>query len=537
MKISLAIPTNRGVQPRTFQCLLELVAEARKKYDLHILVPEEGYTIAENRTYMTVQALNNKSDYILMIDDDMTFPPDLLDRLLANNKDICGTAYHSRGNTNTMPKYLDTGINAIAEVAPKEYIDLETNTDPKYKDTFECFATGTGIMLVKCEVFRKVKRPWFAFEFHETGQVKLGEDWYFPVDPDTPILNDDFVWRPIKDYKIGETVLGIDEYAINTNGYRYFKKAIVEQIVKKQLDVWRIITEKGEVLTTADHQWLIKRNWRSKKNRKLDYPKAGKWDWCKTEKIKEGDYISTPVKNKKNPDIENRDYVAGYFMGIWDGDGTLDKEKYLKVEQVDSSAIERLKDYCEKAYIKYSLSWRILKNPKWKPLNGIRIWLKDLNPLLESSIENKDYVQGYLAGIFDAEGCNCYDLDIGNNNQELLDKIRNYLNTLGIGNVKQNDRIVIGKITDMIDFFIQCQPAIKRKVCIKNRTLKHNNNKVLKIEKTNQIKEMICLGTSTKTFIAEGLSSHNCREAKKVGYKIFTDPRPKVGHLGEVIYQ
>ena len=177
MLITLAIPTNRGVQPQTLQCLLELVAHGG--YDFNIVVASEGYTIAENRTYIAVQALKNKSDYLLFCDDDMTFEPDLLDTLIANNKEIVGTAYHSRGNTDTMPKYLDTGINAIAEVAPKEYIDLETNIDPKYKDTFECFSTGTGIMLIKCEVFEKVSRPWFAFEFYDSGQVKLGEDWYF----------------------------------------------------------------------------------------------------------------------------------------------------------------------------------------------------------------------------------------------------------------------------------------------------------------------------------------------------------------------
>lgn len=177
MKITLAIPTNRGVQPKTMQCLLDLVAHGG--YDFNIVVASEGYTIAENRTYLAVQALKNKSDYLLFIDDDMTFEPDLLDILIANDKEIVGTAYHSRGNVDTMPKYLDGKIMSIAEVAPKEYIDLEKNDDPKYKDTFECFAAGTGVMLIKCEVFNKVPRPWFAFEFYETGQVKLGEDWYF----------------------------------------------------------------------------------------------------------------------------------------------------------------------------------------------------------------------------------------------------------------------------------------------------------------------------------------------------------------------
>ena len=177
-KISIAIPTNRGINPKTFQCLLELIAHGG--YDFHIIVAEEGYTIAENRNYIAVQALNNKSDYLLMIDDDMTFPPDTLDTLVANKKDICGVAYHSRGSNRRM-KCVDTEIMSIAEVERKKYINLETNKDLKYKKTFECYATGTGIILIKCDIFLKIPRPWFEFEWYSTGQCKEGEDWVFCI--------------------------------------------------------------------------------------------------------------------------------------------------------------------------------------------------------------------------------------------------------------------------------------------------------------------------------------------------------------------
>lgn len=145
---------------------MELVAQ---DYDWHIIVAEEGYTIAENRNYIAVQALNNNSDYLLMIDDDMTFEPTLLSDLMANNKDICGVAYHPRADTGQIIKYMDE-VTAVA---------IEHSDDPKYKDTFECHATGTGIILIKCDVFKKTPRPWFMFEYYDTGRVKLGEDWYF----------------------------------------------------------------------------------------------------------------------------------------------------------------------------------------------------------------------------------------------------------------------------------------------------------------------------------------------------------------------
>jgi len=104
-----------------------------------------------------------------MIDDDMTFSPNLLDKLISNNKDICGVAYHPRCETGKITKYLDETHCVI----------LDNNKDPKYKDVFECHATGTGIILIKTSIFYKIKRPWFQFEYHPTGQCKLGEDWYF----------------------------------------------------------------------------------------------------------------------------------------------------------------------------------------------------------------------------------------------------------------------------------------------------------------------------------------------------------------------
>jgi len=176
MKVTIACPSNRGINPKTFQCLMELVAHGG--YDFHIIVPSEGYTIAENRNYIAVQALNNKSDYLLMVDDDMTFPPDLLDTLIKNDKDICGVAYHSRGSTDKV-KIVPDDIMSIAEVDKGKYINLETETDSKYKDVFECYATGTGIILIKCDIFKHIPTPWFEFTFYENGKCKEGEDWNF----------------------------------------------------------------------------------------------------------------------------------------------------------------------------------------------------------------------------------------------------------------------------------------------------------------------------------------------------------------------
>lgn len=171
MKITVAIPTNRGINPQTVGCVLEMILHSRE-HKIEPLVASEGYTVAENRNYIAVQAVNNGSDYLLMIDDDMTFEPTILEDLLANEKDICGAAYHPRCDTGQVIKYID-------KEHPIRLDDPEIKNDPKYQTTFECYATGTGIILIKCDVFKKISQPFFEMSFHPNGCNKEGEDWYF----------------------------------------------------------------------------------------------------------------------------------------------------------------------------------------------------------------------------------------------------------------------------------------------------------------------------------------------------------------------
>jgi hypothetical protein len=169
MKITFAIPCNRNIQPQTAQCALKLVAKG--EHEFHVLVASEGYTIAENRNYIAVQAVNAGSDYLLMIDDDMTFEVDVLNKLIEVDKPIVGVAYHPRSETGQITKYLDE----------THAVSLEQSDDPKYKVPFKCYATGTGIILIKCSILLEIPRPWFDFEWFETGQCKTGEDWFFCI--------------------------------------------------------------------------------------------------------------------------------------------------------------------------------------------------------------------------------------------------------------------------------------------------------------------------------------------------------------------
>lgn len=172
MKTTLAICTNRGIRPKTAQCLLDLVNASKHK--LHIVVAERGYTIAENRNYAVVQAQRNGSDYLFFVDDDMTFEPDVLERLLAHKKDVVGVNSYSR----VIP--LASTIGLMNEKGDYKHPDKYPEWEMRIPDVpFQAYFVGAGVMLINMDVFNKIKKPYFAFSYDKNGQVANGEDGMF----------------------------------------------------------------------------------------------------------------------------------------------------------------------------------------------------------------------------------------------------------------------------------------------------------------------------------------------------------------------
>ena len=137
-------------------------------FDFHIVVAEHGYTIAENRTVIAVKAIRNESDFVLYIDDDMTFPPETRELLVSLDKDIVGPPY--RGRTINSKKLM--------ELPNGNKISLDEPHGTEFDEPFEVVAKGTGVMLVNIDVF-KMERPWFEFKFSKEGACLEGEDYFF----------------------------------------------------------------------------------------------------------------------------------------------------------------------------------------------------------------------------------------------------------------------------------------------------------------------------------------------------------------------
>ncbi len=165
MKILIGVACNRQIKVKTLESIFGIVNKS--PYDLGLTVATQGFTISENRNVLATQAARDKYDYLLFIDDDMTFEADLLDRLLTHQKDIVVVAYHPRFKVDK------------STVKTLDKTHIITLKGKESKELFECKAVGTGIMLIKTEIFLKIPRPWFKMKTARTGMTLQGEDWYF----------------------------------------------------------------------------------------------------------------------------------------------------------------------------------------------------------------------------------------------------------------------------------------------------------------------------------------------------------------------
>jgi hypothetical protein len=126
--------------------------------------------IAKLRQDITDEALKIGADYLVFIDSDQLFPPDLVRKLLVHGKEVigCNIAVKRLPSLPTarkfVPEWPETG-------------DI-VYTRPESTGLEKIWKLGFGVMMIKASVFEKLKKPYYNFGWNEvTGFV--GEDWYF----------------------------------------------------------------------------------------------------------------------------------------------------------------------------------------------------------------------------------------------------------------------------------------------------------------------------------------------------------------------
>ncbi len=166
IKVAVGLPTNRGVKTLTASTLMEMVASC--EHPMEIIVSTKGYNCAENRNWITAQAVKKGCSHLLLLDDDMVYEEGLIDKLVAHDKDIVGATYSVR-------RIVEEGVNPNVI----KYFNEEDAEKLKGKDLFKCKALGGGLLLIKLDILDKIKKPLFWYKVLDTGAVSMSNDWWF----------------------------------------------------------------------------------------------------------------------------------------------------------------------------------------------------------------------------------------------------------------------------------------------------------------------------------------------------------------------
>jgi GT2 family glycosyltransferase len=132
-------------------------------FNLHFL---QGTLIADQRCKLVEMALRANADWVLFLDSDMRFPIDLVDRLLAHDKDIVACNYATR----RLP---------VKTVAFKDWAALEHVYSLGKSGLEQVAAVGMGAMLIRADVFKKLGYPWFQIHYVPSAKMWAGEDMFF----------------------------------------------------------------------------------------------------------------------------------------------------------------------------------------------------------------------------------------------------------------------------------------------------------------------------------------------------------------------
>jgi len=235
--------------------------------------------------------------------------------------------------------------------------------------------------------------------------------------------------------------------------------------------------------------------------------------------------------------VEDSDYRRGYLCGILRGDGHIGSYAYprpgrshgdvhrFRLALADLEALRRARDFLNREEI--ATTERVFSRAVGAHREILAIGSSSRSIVQRAAaliewpgLPSEQWCRGFLAGIFDAEGCRSeFALRISNTDQEILAWTEDCAKGLGFDIAlehrrKANGLKVIrirGGLAEHLRFFHLTDPAITRKRSIEGEMVKtFSNLRVAAIEPLGRALPLYDITTGTGDFIANGVVSHNC---------------------------
>jgi len=338
---------------------------------------------------------------------------------------------------------------------------------------------------------------------------------------ETPILMANGRTKPLAEIERGDEVYGTVRQGTSR---RYARTQVLDHwsTVKR---AYRVTLDDGtELVSSGDHRFLTERGWKH-----VTGTQQGAT--CRPHLTSNNKLMG--VGQFAAPPKDCPDYREGYLCGMIQGDGHLGSYGYARPGQREADVHRFMLALADLEALRrtsvYLLDQGIATREfLFQPAVGGRKELRAIRTSSRASVAaitrlvgyptstSDEWCQGFLAGIFDAEGSYSRGiLRIANTDAAIIERICVCLRRLGFAFSMDRGRVsyvrIVAGLSEHLRFFHMVDPAITRKRTIDAAAVKSRARLgVAEVEPLGIDLPMYDLTTGTGDFIANGVVSHNC---------------------------
>jgi DNA repair photolyase len=348
------------------------------------------------------------------------------------------------------------------------------------------------------------------------------------LDGETKILMADGSTKALGDLRVGDEIIGTRR----EGHYRRYVRTAVLAHWETRKPAYRVGLADGTSLeASGDHRFLTERGWKSVARAE----RGAQRPYLTLGNSLMGFGAIAPISDFKN----QADYRRGYLCGVIRGDGHLRSYHYeraggsngdqhrFRLAMTDAAALDRTALFLADFGIRTDRFLFQEQTATRKYAEAIRTSARDAIAYIQQLIHwpdryEGDWARGFLAGIFDAEGC--YQggtMRIANTDEKIIGVTRSILGSIGFDSVLEVQAEgrskplqylrIRGGLREHLRFFRACDPAIARKRDIAGQAVKSGADLgVAEIEPLDGERELFDITTGTGDFVANGVISHNC---------------------------
>ncbi len=395
-----------------------------------------------------------------------------------------------------------------------------------------------GIEFIEVEaksIINKVPGNYLPFGYTINPYRGCSHACSYCISGDTPILMADGRTKPISDIRVGDEIYGT-EFG---GKYRRYVKTRVAAHWSTVKPAYRVTLADGtELVASEDHRFLTKlRGWKYVTG-SMSGENQRPYLTTNNELLGTGRFAKAPE--------HTLDYKRGYLCGMIRGDGHLAVHRYqragrrngdvyqFRLALKDFVALRRTQEFLRSWDVETSEFLYLEAAGNHNEMRAIRTQRRSHYETIREVVEwpgepSTDWVKGFLAGIFDAEGSYSRGvLRVSNTDTELIGQIATAFTELGFrriveaprlntpsGDVRPNKEVqcvrLLGGLEEAMRFFHTVDPAITRKRSIERSCIKTSTDlRVVSIRPLGVALPMYDITTGTGDFIANGVVSHNC---------------------------